>query len=305
MSEEELDEFRAARGRAGAAGRRAQPAALPHRPPERRVRAVGRARPTAASCPTPGEVLELVGLDERSNAPLGTLTPGQLQLAALAVAVATSPGLLLGDEPTSQLDHEARDTVLDALGQINAEMGTTIVVVTHDPDVAARMPRTVTIRDGRVGGEGRARARSSPWSPPTARSRCRPTPSRLPARGAGAGARGGGRVDHPPRGRAGRVSADGARVEVEGVTVAYGPVVAVRERAWWPSPAAWSRSPGTRARASRRCCGPSPARSAGRGARADRRPGGARPRRRRRPGRSPSSRRATAWRPSSRPTRTS
>ena len=44
----------------------------------------------------------------------------------------------------------------DALGQINAEMGTTIVVVTHDPDVAARMPRTVTIRDGRVGGEGRA-----------------------------------------------------------------------------------------------------------------------------------------------------
>ena len=46
--------------------------------------------------------------------------------------------------------------VLDALHRVNREWGTTIVVVTHDPDVAARLPRTVTIRDGRVGGEGRA-----------------------------------------------------------------------------------------------------------------------------------------------------
>jgi putative ABC transport system ATP-binding protein len=103
-----------------------------------------------------GEVLELVGLDKRANEPLAGLPPGQLQLAALGVALASRPGLLLGDEPTSQLHHTSRDVVLDALARVNREWGTTIVVVTHDPEVAARLPRTVTIRDGRVGGEGRA-----------------------------------------------------------------------------------------------------------------------------------------------------
>lgn len=101
------------------------------------------------------EVLDLVRLRERADEPLAALTPGELQRGALAVAVSTRPGLLLGDEPTSQLDHDARDQVLQALGDINRTWGTTIIVVTHDPDVAARMPRTVTIRDGRVGAEGR------------------------------------------------------------------------------------------------------------------------------------------------------
>jgi ABC-type lipoprotein export system ATPase subunit len=155
MSEEELDEFRSAE--VGLVLQGAARNLLPYLTARQNVEfAQSAARARRHELPTPAEVLELVGLYGRSNAPLGTLTPGQLQLAAVAVAVATRPGLLLGDEPTSQLDHEARDTVLDALGQINSEMGTTIVVVTHDPDVAARMPRTVTIRDGRVGGEGRA-----------------------------------------------------------------------------------------------------------------------------------------------------
>ncbi|MGL5852763.1 MAG: AAA family ATPase, partial [Phycicoccus sp.] len=92
----------------------------------------------------------------RAAAPLDGLPPGQLQLAALAVAVAARPGLLLADEPTSQLDHGARDVVLGALEHVNATWGTTVVLVTHDPEVAARMPRTITIRDGRVGAEGRA-----------------------------------------------------------------------------------------------------------------------------------------------------
>lgn len=101
------------------------------------------------------EVLDLVRLRDRADEPLTSLTPGELQRGALAVAVCTRPGLLLGDEPTSQLDHGARDQVLQTLSDINATWGTTIIVVTHDPDVAARMPRTVTIRDGRVGAEGR------------------------------------------------------------------------------------------------------------------------------------------------------
>jgi ABC-type lipoprotein export system ATPase subunit len=101
------------------------------------------------------EILDLVRLRNRADEPLTSLTPGELQRGALAVTVSTRPGLLLGDEPTSQLDHDARDQVLQTLGDINTTWGTTIIVVTHDPDVAARMPRTVTIRDGRVGAEGR------------------------------------------------------------------------------------------------------------------------------------------------------
>jgi putative ABC transport system ATP-binding protein len=100
-------------------------------------------------------VLQTVGLLPQAHAPLHSLTPGELQLAAVAVAVTCQPGLLLADEPTSQLDHEARDAVLRTIARINRDLGTTVVLVTHDPDVAVRMPRTVTIRDGRIGGEGR------------------------------------------------------------------------------------------------------------------------------------------------------
>jgi ABC-type lipoprotein export system ATPase subunit len=103
----------------------------------------------------PGEVLASVGLDD-GDAPLGTLGPAALQLAALAVALAPGPGVLLADEPTGQLDHRSRDTVLDTLARVNSEWGTTIVLVTHDAAVASSLPRTVTIRDGRIGGEGRS-----------------------------------------------------------------------------------------------------------------------------------------------------
>jgi ABC-type lipoprotein export system ATPase subunit len=115
------------------------------------------ARRRGREVPEVDEVLALVGFPGESvDSPLGQLTPGHLQLLAVAVAVSCRPGLLLGDEPTSQLDHDARDVVLDALAQVNEQWGTTVVVVTHDPEVAARMPRTITIRDGRVGAEGRA-----------------------------------------------------------------------------------------------------------------------------------------------------
>jgi ABC-type lipoprotein export system ATPase subunit len=103
----------------------------------------------------PQEVLELVGLDDDATTSLATLTPGQRQRLAVGVGLAGRPGLLLLDEPTSQLDHEGRDEVLGAVMSVNRELGTTVVAVTHDPDVADRLPRTVTIRDGRVGAEGR------------------------------------------------------------------------------------------------------------------------------------------------------
>lgn len=103
----------------------------------------------------PERILDLVGLRGKASAKIGDLAPGARQRAALAVGIAASPGLLLVDEPTSQLDTHGRDEVLGALETVNAERGTTIVVVTHDAEVGARLGRAVTIRDGRVGAEGR------------------------------------------------------------------------------------------------------------------------------------------------------
>jgi putative ABC transport system ATP-binding protein len=114
------------------------------------------ARRAGRPLPDPREVLREVGLADHADRPLGGLTPGELQLAAVAVAISPRPGLLLCDEPTSQLDHAARDRVLAALAHANQAYGTTVVLVTHDPNVARVLPRTVTIRDGRIGGEGRS-----------------------------------------------------------------------------------------------------------------------------------------------------
>ncbi|MEO9325791.1 ATP-binding cassette domain-containing protein [Nocardioides sp. C4-1] len=108
-----------------------------------------------ATLPDPREVLDLVGLPD-ADRPLAGLPAGHLQLVAIAAAIAHAPGLVLADEPTSQLDDAARDVVLEALTRVNRELGTTVVVVTHDPEVAARIPRTVTIRNGRIGAEGRS-----------------------------------------------------------------------------------------------------------------------------------------------------
>ena len=65
------------------------------------------------------------------------------------------PQLLLADEPTSQLSHEDRDAVIGLIHELGDELGTTIVVVTHQPEVAATFPRTITMKGGRVGLEGR------------------------------------------------------------------------------------------------------------------------------------------------------
>ena len=68
--------------------------------------------------------------------------------------MSTGAGLLLADEPTSQLGHADRDTMVDLIQRVNAEFGTTVVIVTHDPDIAAQIPRRITIRNGRIGSEG-------------------------------------------------------------------------------------------------------------------------------------------------------
>jgi putative ABC transport system ATP-binding protein len=100
-------------------------------------------------------IAALAGLPGEDGRRVLDLTPALRQRAALAVGLAASPGLLLVDEPTSQLDRSARDEIVELLRRVNAERGTTIVVVTHDPEVGTQLGRVVTIRDGRVGAEGR------------------------------------------------------------------------------------------------------------------------------------------------------
>lgn len=105
--------------------------------------------------PSVQDLLARLGLGDLPDWPVSRLSPGQRQQVALAAAVSSGPGLLLADEPTSQLGHEDRDRMLDLLDTLNREFGTTVVVVTHDPDVASRIARSVTIRGGRIGREGR------------------------------------------------------------------------------------------------------------------------------------------------------
>jgi ABC-type lipoprotein export system ATPase subunit len=113
------------------------------------------ARVKAVRLDDPGRVLDLVGLGNSAKVRVERLAPGARQRAALAVGIAAGPGLLLVDEPTSQLDRAGTDEVVRALETVNRERGTTVVVVTHDAEVGARLGRVVTIRDGRVGAEGR------------------------------------------------------------------------------------------------------------------------------------------------------
>jgi ABC-type lipoprotein export system ATPase subunit len=100
-------------------------------------------------------LLDAVGLAGVAGRASGALSGGEQQRLALALALANGPKVLLADEPTSQLDHASADAVLDLLAAANAELGTTVLVVTHDETVGARLGRTLTIRDGRIGAEGR------------------------------------------------------------------------------------------------------------------------------------------------------
>jgi ABC-type lipoprotein export system ATPase subunit len=104
----------------------------------------------------PRDLLDSLGLASVADRPIPLLAGGEQQRVALAVAVANGPGLLLADEPTSQLDHAGREAVLDLLDVVNERFGTTIVVVTHDAEVGARLGRAVSMRYGRIGLEEEA-----------------------------------------------------------------------------------------------------------------------------------------------------
>jgi putative ABC transport system ATP-binding protein len=126
---------------------------LPYASPEENVAFVrGRAR-GAASDDSSATALAAAGLSGERR-PVAVLSRADQQATALAVAMAGSPRLLLVDEPTSQLDDDARERLLDTLVQTTTAVGTTLLMVTHDEQVAHRMQRMVRMRDGRVGAEG-------------------------------------------------------------------------------------------------------------------------------------------------------
>ena len=105
------------------------------------------------------ELVERVGLAELADRPVNRLSAGQQNQAAIASALATSPRVLLADEPTGQLDSHSRDRVIAALHEARELSGATVIVVTHDRAVSEALPRSLAIENGAIGAEGRGAER--------------------------------------------------------------------------------------------------------------------------------------------------
>lgn len=96
------------------------------------------------------ELLKLVGLEDRMDHRPSELSGGQQQRVAIARALALEPDVILADEPTGNLDSKTGGTVMDFLKKLHKEKGTTIVMVTHDEDVAKHADRQELLRDGQI-----------------------------------------------------------------------------------------------------------------------------------------------------------
>jgi len=96
------------------------------------------------------QLLELLGLGDRMRHRPMELSGGQQQRVAIARALANNPPLLLADEPTGNLDSESSEMVLQALRDVWRETGTTVILVTHDPELAGKMGRVLHLVDGRI-----------------------------------------------------------------------------------------------------------------------------------------------------------
>ncbi len=94
------------------------------------------------------EVLRAVELEDKATSKAGTLSGGQKQRVCIARALINNPSIIFADEPTGNLDSHTGKTVEDLLFRLNKEQGITLIIVTHDRDIAARCDRQVHIKDG-------------------------------------------------------------------------------------------------------------------------------------------------------------
>lgn len=97
-------------------------------------------------------LLELVGLSSKKHSRLNTLSGGEQQRIAIAIALANSPKLLLADEPTGSVDAQTADYIFDIFRELNAQ-GQTVLIVTHDVALSKKVKRVVAIRDGKISSE--------------------------------------------------------------------------------------------------------------------------------------------------------
>jgi len=107
-------------------------------------------------------LLESVGLGRRADHLPSQLSGGEQQRVAIARALANKPRVLLADEPTGNLDSETGTEIVELLQSLSDERGQTVVLVTHDPGIAAKAPRVVRMRDGRVADAPRGEAALQP-----------------------------------------------------------------------------------------------------------------------------------------------
>jgi lipoprotein-releasing system ATP-binding protein len=114
--------------------------------------AVREGRETATARKRGEELLVRMGLAERVHFPNANLSGGQKQRVAVARALMNSPELVLADEPTGNLDRASALQVMDLIGEINREEGTTFLISTHDEKIAAMCRRQIVVGDGRVTG---------------------------------------------------------------------------------------------------------------------------------------------------------
>lgn len=97
-------------------------------------------------------LLEMVGLSSKKHSRLNTLSGGEQQRIAIAIALANSPKLLLADEPTGSVDAQTADYIFDIFRELNAQ-GQTVLIVTHDVALSKKVKRVVAIRDGKISSE--------------------------------------------------------------------------------------------------------------------------------------------------------
>lgn len=104
-------------------------------------------------------LLERVGIADRADHNPNELSGGQKQRVAIARALANNPEIILADEPTGNLDTKTGNQILDILIELNQKDSVTIIVVTHDPEVASLADRVITLRDGEILSDKKSRKR--------------------------------------------------------------------------------------------------------------------------------------------------